>query len=301
MDHSLNAGDVRAQVSIADLLAKLGYHPVKPSAEESLYFSMLGPIETKPSFTVNDKLGVWYDQSLGKGGDVIDFGLVYWKLPLAETLVKIMQTHAMSVRAQPSFKRRHAVKLPHYRVEDTLPLGHQDDITAYLKTCGLWEVAQERLREIYYYVQDEKGLYKHFHAPGVQNESGGWEVRNAYFRACIGRKGLTIVPGDEHCLSVFEDYFDYLSLLTEGSGDGTVIIFNGPTFLQAAIAKARSFPSVDLYLPRNHNGMESTLFFQRSIPKAFDQSIRYKGYTHYLEKIKPVTKHTDLFKDAFRG
>src|ERR1700761_604792 len=87
---TINTTDIKAQVCLVDLLARLGHHPVRPNGTELLYISMLHDAGTRPTFSVYEKLGVWYDRSLAKGGDIIDFGKAYWKLSFQETLDKIV-------------------------------------------------------------------------------------------------------------------------------------------------------------------------------------------------------------------
>ena len=65
--------EIKDTVSLVDLLSRLGYEPVKIYAHEHKYYSMLRDSDTDPSFYVNDQLNAWYDQGLGKGGDIIEF------------------------------------------------------------------------------------------------------------------------------------------------------------------------------------------------------------------------------------
>src|ERR1700744_4417369 len=92
-------------------------------------------------------------------------------------------------------KRRHATKLPHYKIADLKKIGTSPAITSYLKSQGIWEAASGRLMEVHYYTENQKGLRKHFCAAGHQNENGGWQVRSQKFQGCIGHRGLTIIPG----------------------------------------------------------------------------------------------------------
>jgi hypothetical protein len=146
---TINATDIKGQVCLVDLLARLGHHPVRPNGTELLYISMLHDAGTSPTFSVYQKLGAWYDRGLAKGGDVIDFGMAYWKLSLQETLGKIVSVIDQPVIKTTGAKRKHAHKLPHYQVEQIKELGNNPVITAYLKERGIWQTAQARLKEIY--------------------------------------------------------------------------------------------------------------------------------------------------------
>jgi hypothetical protein len=298
---TINATEIKEQVCLVDLLAKLGHHPVRPVGTELWYVSMLHDSGTRPSFSVYEKLGVWYDRGLAKGGNVIDFGMAYWKLSLQETLDKIVSVIDQPVIKISGAKRRHAHKLPHYQVEQIKELGNNQVITAYLKERGIWQTAQDRLKEIYYYVEDEKKTRKHFFAAGSQNETGSWEVRSKNFKGCLGRNALTIVDGAKTQLSVFENYFDYLSWLTEYQTDHTVIITNSLALLPQAISKATNFTSVHLYFNNTKTGREATIEFKLQVTQAFDRSILYQPHNDYNEKIAAnlIHKPPGIFQHAF--
>jgi len=299
--NTINATDIKEQVCLVDLLARLGHRPVKAAGRELLYISPLRDAETRPSFSVNQKLGVWYDHGLGQGGNIIDFGVAYWKISFQDTLVKIAQTMDQPIITNSEPKRRHAQKLPHYQIEQVKELGNNPAITAYLKERGIWRAALSRLKEIYYFVEDEKKTRKHFYAAGHQNETGGWEVRNKYFKGCLGHKALTIIEGNKNQLSVFEGYFDYLSWITENELSGTVIITNSVALLPQAISKAKEFASVELYFDNDKTGREATRQFEQQVPQAIDQAYLYRQYNDYNEKITASlrTRPADIFQHAF--
>jgi DNA primase len=296
---TINATDIKAQVCLVDLLARLGYRPVKPAGRELLYLSPLRDSDTRPSFSVNQKLGVWYDHGLGKGGNIIDFGVAYWKLSFQDTLVQIAQTIGQPILKSTGHKRTHAQKLPHYKIEQIKALGSTPAITAYLKERGIWQTAQGRLKEVYYYVEDEKTTRKHFFAAGHQNETGGWEVRNKYFKGCLGHKALTIIEGQQNQLSVFEGYFNYLSWLTENEPLGTVIITNSAALLHQAVSKAKDFETVQLYFDNDKTGREAAAQFKLQVPQALDQAYRYSQYNDYNEKITANLTKPDIYQHAF--
>ncbi len=299
--NTINANDIKEQVCLVDLLARLGYHPLKPAGRELLYISPLRDSDTRPSFSVNQKLGVWYDHGLGQGGNIIDFGAAYWKLSFQDTLEKIAQTIDQPIIKNSEPKRRHAKKIPHYQIEHIKELGNNPAITVYLKERGIWHAAQNRLKEIYYFVEDEKKTRKYFFAAGHQNETGGWEVRSKYFKGCLGHKALTIIDGDKKQLSVFEGYFNYLSWLTENEPLGTVIITNSVALLPQAISKAKDFESVSLYFDNDKTGRDATMQFKLQVPQATDHSTKYQNYNDYNEKITTNlnTQRHNIFQHAF--
>ncbi|MBS1526120.1 MAG: toprim domain-containing protein [Bacteroidetes bacterium] len=291
MNNSINARDIKDNVSIVDLLARLGYKPFKKSGTEHIYLSMLRDSDTTPSFSVNDKLGCWYDHGEGKGGNVIDFGLRYWRgATFQEVLEKITHTmdfHVAEVVAGDKPKRKRlAVKQPHYQVLEIKELGNNAAITAYLQSRRIWPEAQGRLKEIYYYVEDEQKNRKNFFAAGWQNELGAWEVRNIHFKGCIGHKAISFIPRDPENLAVFEGFLNYLSWISENPlSNESVMILNSLSLIQSGISKAKDFKQITLWFDLDEKGREATNTFCQAISHARDCSLVYFGYNDYNEKI----------------
>jgi len=297
--NAISARDLKDRVSLVSLLAQLGFEPLRKSGKELFYISMLRDSDTDPSFTVNEQLNVWYDHGLGKGGNIIDFGLAYWKIPFQDVLEKIMQVIGQRLPVkncvpEAKFRKRSAVKIPHYEIQEIKELGNNPSITEYLQSRCVWEAAQDSLKEIYYYVEDQKKMRKQFFAAGWQNELGAWEVRNLYFKGCLGHKALTILPGEENNLVVFEGYLNYLSWLTENpQATDSILVLNSISLLQGAIRKAKDYPQVQLFFDRDSTGQIASLDFKKSVPQAIDRSAIYKHHNDYNDKLVAETKYPD--------
>jgi hypothetical protein len=297
MNNFLNAADIKEQVSLVALLSCLGFEPVRRSGKELLYLSMLRESDTKPSFAVNEQLNVWFDHGSGKGGNIVDFGIAYWPVTsFVDVLHKIQSTakqEIVSNQARENTRKRMPVKIPHYEVEDVKDIGNNAAITLYIKERGIGTVAQEKLKEVYYYVEDQKKLRKHFFAAGWPNELGGWEVRNKYFKGCLGHKAVTFIPGQAQKLVVFEGYLDYLSWLTEHEESNTsILVLNTLSLLEAGIRRAKAYPEVDLYFDRDKSGHQASLSFKAAIPYAQDRSAIYDGFKDYNDRLKAGLRNT---------
>lgn len=292
-----NAQEIREQVSPVDLLARLGHHPAYKSGKEFFYLSMLREEKTA-SFCVDEKLGVWYDHGGAnpsgiKGGNVIDLGLAYWyPLTFREVLEKINQVCNITVStsdltANTGYARpRKATKIPNYRISEIKELGNNPAITNYLQQRGVWPVAHELFRELYYFVEDEKKLRKYFFSAGWQNENGGWELSNPYFKGCLGPKGLTVIPGDPERLVIFEAMIDYLSWRYEQDDHShSAIIINGVTLVEAAIKRAVSFPDKTVFFDNDEAGETAKQAFVQALPGTADGSVIYSGFKDYNARL----------------
>jgi hypothetical protein len=288
------ATQIKEQVSLVDLLSRLGFQPLRTSGRELLYISMIRDSDTNPSFSVNEQLGVWYDHGLGKGGNIIDFGLAYWQIPFSEVLKKIVQITSADIKPVISGRKRSAVKIPNYQIQQIKELGNNSVITEYLQSRKIWGAAQGRLKEIYYYVEDQKKLRKYFFAAGWQNELGAWEVRNLYFKGCLGHKAISFIQGDDTKLSVFEGYLNYLSWLCENPQvTHSALVLNNISLLNIGIIKAKDFAEVSLYFDRDSAGLIAGLDFKKAVPQATDCSTIYRHHNDYNEKLVAETKYPD--------
>ncbi|WP_183580233.1 toprim domain-containing protein [Mucilaginibacter sp. X5P1] len=287
----IKAKDIKENVSIADLLARLGFQPKRSIGKEMFYYSMLRDGDNTPSFTVDDKLGVWFDHGMGKGGNVIDFAMLFWKnLSFQEVLERIVTVVNMEIIANSQVnenrRKRSAVKIPNYEIEDIKDLGNNPAITDYLVSRCIWQEAQNDIKEVYYYVEDQKKLRKHFFSAGWKNELGVWEVRNQHFKGSLGHKAISFIPGDENIVSVFEGYMDYLSWKAENLFIGdSVIVLNSTNLIQSGIAKAKDFQTISIFFDRDQTGHQATKDFIKALPQACDCSSVYTGHNDYNEKL----------------
>src|SRR3954463_16486244 len=78
------------QMDIVEYLEKLGYQPEKIRNNDYWYLSPLRNEKTA-SFKVNRKLNAWYDHGIGKGGNIIDFGILYHRCTVSELLQRLQK------------------------------------------------------------------------------------------------------------------------------------------------------------------------------------------------------------------
>ncbi|NOW95978.1 toprim domain-containing protein [Mucilaginibacter sp. SG564] len=288
----LTAKELKDQASLVDFLARLGYQPVKKYGRERLYLSMLRENDTKPSLSVNDELGVWFDHGTRKGGNIVDLGLAMWgNLSFGEVIQKIQNVCNVSLSEKKPPRPRIAVKIPNYIIVETKPIGTHPAITEYLKSRQIFEQAKDWLFEIYYYVQDHKGERKHFYAAGWKNEKNAWEVRNKYFKGCLGNKAISFIEGHSKKAVVFEGFINYLSWKAENeTADHSVIVLNTIALLSEGIEKAKSYSLLDIYFDRDQSGLAASKEFIRALPYASDRSGAFEGFNDYNDKLVATAK-----------
>jgi len=80
--------DEMKKIDMVEYLDKIGYQPQKIRNND--YYWYLSPLreEKEASFKVNRRLNLWFDHSIGKGGNFIDFALLYHQCNFNELLEK---------------------------------------------------------------------------------------------------------------------------------------------------------------------------------------------------------------------
>lgn len=299
---------------MVDLLARLGHAPAYRSGKELFYKSMLRE-ENTPSLCVNEALNVWFDHGGANasginGGNVIDFGIAFWyPSPFNEVVGKISGIMAITPAENlpQDFRDRRpriiqSTRVTNYTIETIKELNSHPAITRYLQSRGIWEAAQDSVKEIYYAINNGPKAGRQFFSAGWQNDVGGWELRNRIgerdFKACLGRKAVTTVPGNEKSLSLFEGYMDYLSWLHDyPESTDTVIVLNSVNLLDAAVDKASSFATINVYFDRDNAGEAALDRLRQSIPHAIDRSHTYRGYKDYNEMLMARPTPSVLYEE----
>ncbi|MGA9650568.1 toprim domain-containing protein [Pedobacter sp.] len=309
MSAFLNVNEIKEKVSLLSLLKNLGFSPQKQSGGEHFFLSMLRE-EYTASLCVNDDLGVWYDHG-GAGvsgirsGSIIDFGLAYWyPSTFPEVLGKILEYSKVELEKSSHLNdsvlaRVQPVKVPSYKIEAINESIMKDALIAYLKSRQILSVAKNHLYELHYTVLDNKNRLRNFFASGWPNENGGWEVRNKYFKGCLGHKGMSFLKGAADKLCVFEGYFDFLSWRAHNPNDpSSVLVLNSLSFLQSAMVRAKQFSAIQVYFDHDKAGVSATQDFIINVSGSQDYSFKYARFKDYNEHLVAIKKSIENSPDS---
>ena len=84
------------QIDLVDYLAALSHRPQKIRNKDYWYLSPLRDEKT-PSFKVNRNMNAWYDHGIGKGGNLIDFRILYFNCSVSNFLEQLSEFQNPSV------------------------------------------------------------------------------------------------------------------------------------------------------------------------------------------------------------
>src|SRR5699024_4946517 len=173
------------QIKLADYLQSLGYTPIKQQGKNLWYKSPLRN-ETDASFKVNTELNQWYDFGIGKGGNIIALAAeLYHSDNVAYLLERIAERTPYIRPASFSFgeQKTHNSSFQGIQVGELSSSALID----YLRGRGInIELAKKECKELRFEHNN-----KPYFAIGFPNMSGGYELRNRYFKGCLAPKDIT--------------------------------------------------------------------------------------------------------------
>jgi len=229
---------------------------------------------------VNPRKNVYYDHGEGRGGTVIDLVSrlsgetdVASILRIVSGLVgEIVPTVSREVRTgkDPSLGRE--------SLAGAKELSHPA-LVKYLEGRAIPpDFARQYVKEVHYQAGG-----KPYFGIGFRNESGGYEVRNPYFKGCIGTKDISVLPGTTHkIVNVFEGFMDFLSwpLLSGETNETTALILNSVALTDRAVSYFQAHPAneIRLFLDNDQAGRSAVERLRTALPscRIVDMSDRYR-------------------------
>lgn len=282
-------------IPLATFLSQLGHEPTVRKGTRLWYKSPLRQEHT-PSFKVETTLNCWYDFGLGRGGNIIDLATELYQSTdlryLMRCIINSCPVPSAQTVASTSFQRHSAPSMERFEV---VPLEHRA-LVAYLQERGIpAHIAKAKCKEVHY---SANGRF--YFAVAFENVSGGWELRNRYFKGCRGRKDISYLPwardGPSTECVVFEGFIDYLSALTLGIITGAdAIILNSVVNVNKAVPYLNGYTAINCYLNNDTAGQtalaELTAIYGSTV---IDCSTRYSEFNDLNEYLtnQSFTKNT---------
>jgi archaellum component FlaF (FlaF/FlaG flagellin family) len=265
------------QMDMVDYLSRLGHKATSIKGNSHWYLSPLRD-ENTPSFTVNRNRNIWYDFGIGKGGSIIDFGVLYHRKTIPEFLQLLSDGNSFSA-VQVANNNRKQTRDDESKIKITrVSTVSTPSLLSYFQQRAIpVSIAQQHCKEVRF---ESNG--KNYFGIGFENDVSGFEIRNTYFKGSSSPKDVTTLKNGSNSIAVFEGFFDFLSYKTLqeqlGNPQTDYLILNSLSFFEKSIATLDQYKSVHLYLDNNNAGQKCT---QRALAvgsKFKDESSLYKGF-----------------------
>ncbi len=272
------------QIRIEEYLHSLGYDPVRRQGGSLWYMSPFRD-EQEPSFKVNTERNLWYDFGAGRGGNIIALAQELYASDSLPYLLERIAEQAPGVRPVSFSFGGQPVSKPSFRQLEAVPLS-SPALLSYLRQRGInTGLAKRECREVRYLTDG-----KPYFAVGFPNRSGGYEIRNKFFKGCIAPKDITHIRQEQtrETCCLFEGFMDYLSFLTlrlercpdRPDLDGQdYIVLNSTSNLSKAIRPLGGYGRIHCFLDNDKAGMEAVQELREEYGlRVRDASHIYGGY-----------------------
>jgi hypothetical protein len=283
------------QIDMVSYLEGLGFQPQKARGNEYWYCSPLRS-ERTPSFKVDRARNIWYDHGIGKGGTLIDFGLLF---------------HRCSIRELPCVFFGREQRLPSFSPSQPPALDTPGESPASIQLLRVGALSDSRLlcyaasrkislaiarkylHQVHFQVRDHTYL-----TLGFRNSAGGYELRSRSFKGSSSPKASTFIQkeGGAGAIAVFEGFFSFLSYLqlTQKSSAETAmktapppaafLVLNSVSLLEKNRELMERHERVHLYLDRDAAGFSAC-------EKAMGWSTKYQDRSSLYREHKDLNDY----------
>jgi len=286
----MNIQQINSELSITDLLARHGIQPVHKKGDDWWYISPVRMAERTPSFKVNTRLNRWYDHGSGEGGKAFDLAMRLHRTAsireviqlLSEQTIASTTTSALTIQpARKSAKQEISAVTPApstgIQVLEANYLEEKSQLADYLQQRGIsLKTANPYCREISFSIGSRR-----YQAIGFQNRSGGYELRNSWFKGSSSPKDITYINRGAGTVCLLEGFIDFLSLLElrpRLKTSSSFLVLNSLAQLGKSLDLLGRHRQALLFLDHDQAGRKVTERLLQSELNCQDLSSFYQGY-----------------------
>ena len=278
-------------IKLEEVLQILGHLPTKQNEKEAWFLNPFAN-ENHASFKLDKRNNIWYLHSEGIGGNNIDFMMKYLKASVKEVLEWAENQNFFSFQPQNSIQKQNSLK-QNYQITEIKEFQNEN-LKDYLHQRGLSTKVYPLVKEIHFKMNG-KNLY----AIGFENLSGGWELRNSFYKGSLQKKDISILNFNNESqnqnkigkrIAVFEGFMDALSFVEmKPFFNGDLLVMNSISLLNKTKDHLKNYSEIHLFLDNDKAGETCKNEILKSFPEAKDHSEIYalhKDLNDYLKSKK---------------
>ena len=257
-------------ISIRAVLESFSLFPSNENSRTAFYLA-IDREEKTPSLSVDFSKNTAFDFGTGKSYDSISIVQTMKKCSVSDAL-KYLEQFNFSFQEQ-NLKLENLPK--GYEIIDVKKIQHPA-LLDYLKNRYV-EDQKKWVEEMHYRMNDKN----HF-GIGFKNDSGGYEIRNAYSKICLGKKDITSIKNDSKDVRVFDGFFDFLSFkkvenyLEKETSD--YIILNSVSMIYKIKNLLENYKNIELYFDNDDAGTRAVEMIKTDLKNAEDCRILYSSF-----------------------
>ena len=264
-------------IKLEEVLFSLGHHPTKQNEKEAWFLNPFAT-ENHASFKLDKRNNIWYLHSEGIGGNNTDFMQKYLNASVKEVLEWAEKQKFFSFQLQNIIQKQNSLK-QNYQITEIKELQNEN-LKNYLHQRGFSPKVYPLVKEIHFTIGD-KNLY----AIGFENLSGGWELRNSFYKGSLLKKDISILNFNNESqnqnetgkkIAVFEGFMDALSFVEmKPFFRGGVLVMNSISLLNRTKEHLKNYSEIHLFLDNDKPGEICKNEILKSFPEAKDHSEIY--------------------------
>ena len=269
-------------ISLEEVLQILGHLPTKQTEKEAWFLNPFST-ENQASFKLDKRNNIWYLYSEGIGGNNTDFMIKYLNASVKEVLEWAEKQIFSSFQPQNSIQKQNNLK-QNYQITEIKELQNEN-LKKYLHQRGLSQIIYPLIKEVHFTI-GEKNLY----TIGFENRSGGWELRNSFYKGSLLKKDISLInlnnQTENKNVAVFEGFTDALSFVEmKPFFNGDLLVMNSVSLLNRTKEYLKNYSEINLFLDNDKAGETCKNSILKSFPEAKDHSEIYtlhKDLNDYL-------------------
>ncbi|MBA5629224.1 toprim domain-containing protein [Moheibacter lacus] len=281
-------------IPLEEVLQNLGHLPTKQNEKEAWYLNPFSN-ESQASFKLDKRQNLWYLFSEGIGGNNTDFMMKYLNASVKEVLVWVKEQYFSSFHQQNQNYTQGSDKT-NYQITEIKELQNPN-LIKYLQERGLSSNVYPLIKEVHFTIGDKK-LY----AIGFKNESGGWELRNQYYKGAVLKKDISMIYLNQNNqlknknVVVFEGFIDALSFVEiKRFFKGDLLVMNSIALLSKTKEQLKNYSKIHLFLDNDRSGEKCKIELLSSFPQAKECSKIYSDHKdlneYLLHRIRNENKN----------
>lgn len=246
----MNASQAR-EVLIINYLKNINLNPKRETSQAYFYLSPFRN-ETKSSFKVDKKLNVWFDFGSGNGGSIIDLVMQLENVSFKQAL------HIIENLPSSTFFSFHRQK----NKSSVISIKHVQSLQnkaliQYAESRKIpYLIAKEYVKEVYFTLNNKKQF-----ALAFENQKGGFELRNKFWKGATSPKFYTLIKGSKSDkLTVFEGFFDFLSALVHFNATRPkydCIVLNSTVNLKYILPEVSNYSKIFSFMDNDTTGQSA--------------------------------------------
>ena len=260
-------------IKLEEVLFSLGHHPTKQNEKEAWFLNPFAT-ENHASFKLDKRNNIWYLHSEGIGGNNTDFMQKYLNASVKEVLEWAEKQKFFSFQLQNIIQKQNSLN-QNYQITEIKELQNEN-LKKYLQQRGLSPTVYSLVKEVHFAI-GEKKLY----AIGFENLSGGWELRNQFYKGSLLKKDISVVNLNNNLeknknVVVFEGFIDALSFVEmKPFYKGDLLVMNSVSLLNKTKEYLKNYSEFHLFLDNDKAGEHCKNSILESFPEAKDHTEIY--------------------------